>query len=231
IVLHRLEKYSEAQKHLESSKELGSQEKTLATWLRKNSEKLPKETPPVSAAPIVVAPDVPATPQKVRVRHEWFQNNDYVTVEVFMKNIKQDTVSLVFYDKSLSLTIKMPTGSDYNLELDPLKNEGILWGALESEDDNGRAMATAAASTKRKEKDWNKLVNDFEKDQDKPQGEAALNDLFQQIYKNSDDNTKRAMMKSFQESNGTCLSTNWEEVGSGTVETKPPEGMVAKKYE
>lgn len=37
------------------------------------------------------------------------------------------------------------------------------------------------------------------------------------------------MMKSFTESNGTCLSTNWDEVGKGTVETRPPEGMIAKK--
>ncbi|CAO3642188.1 unnamed protein product [Cunninghamella echinulata] len=248
----------EAQKHFESSKELNPNEKTLVTWLRKNSEKLPKETPPpAAAAPAEVAQPTPApvTPQNARVRHEWFQNDSFVTVEVFMKNIKQDTVSLDFFDKSLSLTIKMPTGSDYSLELDPLaheiipnestykllstkleiklkkKQEGILWGALESEDDQGRAMASAPVSGQKKQKDWNKLVLDFEKDQEKPQGEAALNDLFQQIYKNSDESTKRAMMKSFVESNGTCLSTNWEEVGNKIVETKPPEGMVAKKYE
>jgi len=39
------------------------------------------------------------------------------------------------------------------------------------------------------------------------------------------------MMKSYIESNGTALSTNWEEVGKGKVETSPPEGMTAKKWD
>jgi suppressor of G2 allele of SKP1 len=30
------------------------------------------------------------------------------------------------------------------------------------------------------------------------------------------------MMKSYIESNGTALSTNWSEVGKGKVETSPP---------
>ncbi|CAO3589882.1 unnamed protein product [Absidia cylindrospora] len=89
-------------------------------------------------------------------------------------------------------------------------------------------MAAASTSGK-KAKDWNKLVKDIDQDQEKAQGEEALSGLFQQIYKNADEDTRRAMMKSFVESNGTCLSTNWKEVGSGTVETKPPEGMIAKK--
>jgi suppressor of G2 allele of SKP1 len=72
-------------------------------------------------------------------------------------------------------------------------------------------------------------VKDIDQDQEKAQGDEALNGLFQQIYKNADEDTKRAMMKSYVESNGTCLSTNWKEVGSAPVETKPPEGMVAKK--
>ena len=38
------------------------------------------------------------------------------------------------------------------------------------------------------------------------------------------------MMKSFQESNGTVLSTNWDEVGKKPVECTPPEGMVVKKW-
>jgi hypothetical protein len=32
------------------------------------------------------------------------------------------------------------------------------------------------------------------------------------------------MEKSYIESNGTSLSTNWEEVKQGKVETKPPDG-------
>lgn len=38
-----------------------------------------------------------------------------------------------------------------------------------------------------------------------------------------DEDTRRAMMKSFVESNGTVLSTNWQEVGAKPVEFKTPE--------
>ena len=46
-----------------------------------------------------------------------------------------------------------------------------------------------------------------------------------------DDAQKRAMMKSYQESNGTVLSTNWDEVGSKKIECTPPDGMEAHKWE
>lgn len=36
--------------------------------------------------------------------------------------------------------------------------------------------------------------------------------FFREIYANANEETKRAMMKSFQESNGKALSTNWNEV-------------------
>jgi suppressor of G2 allele of SKP1 len=39
------------------------------------------------------------------------------------------------------------------------------------------------------------------------------------------------MNKSFQESGGTVLSTNWSEVGKAPVEVKPPDGMEYKHWE
>jgi len=43
------------------------------------------------------------------------------------------------------------------------------------------------------------------------------------VVQQGDEDTRRAMMKSFVESNGTVLSTNWKEVGSKPVEWKAPE--------
>lgn len=38
------------------------------------------------------------------------------------------------------------------------------------------------------------------------------------------------MNKSFMESGGTVLSTNWSEIGAKPTEVKPPEGCEFKKY-
>lgn len=49
-----------------------------------------------------------------------------------------------------------------------------------------------------KEKNWDKVVGALtETEEDKPQGEAALNALFQQIYGQGSDDVRRAMNKSF----------------------------------
>lgn len=39
------------------------------------------------------------------------------------------------------------------------------------------------------------------------------------------------MNKSFQESGGTVLSTNWNEVSQEKVEVKAPDGMEWKKWD
>lgn len=54
--------------------------------------------------------------------------------------------------------------------------------------------------------------------------------FFKKLYQGSDPDTQKAMMKSYQESNGTSLSTNWGEVSKKRVEIQPPEGVVAKKW-
>jgi suppressor of G2 allele of SKP1 len=95
-------------------------------------------------------------------------------------------------------------------------------------------------SSKTGVKDWDKVARDLaekkkdKKGKDKEEGEEAdeldydsdegdpVNAFFKKLYKDADEDTRRAMMKSYIESNGTALSTNWAEVGKGKVETSPP---------
>ena len=96
-------------------------------------------------------------------------------------------------------------------------------------------------SSKSGPKNWDKLATDLTKKPKIEDGEEddggyddeggdPVNSFFSTLYKGADDDTKRAMMKSYQESNGTALSTNWSEVKKGKVETTPPDGMEAKKW-
>lgn len=80
-----------------------------------------------------------------------------------------------------------------------------------------------------KNRDWSK-VKDYGEEEEKPEGDAALNALFKKIYANADEDTRRAMIKSYQESGGTTLSTNWENVGKGYVKPEAPKGMEVKHW-
>jgi tetratricopeptide (TPR) repeat protein len=84
-------------------------------------------------------------------------------------------------------------------------------------------------------RDWNEIEKAVvaEEASEQPQGDEAANKLFQQIYANADEDTKRAMIKSYQTSGGTVLSTNWSEVGTTDYEKKrtAPKGMEWKTWE
>lgn len=77
--------------------------------------------------------------------------------------------------------------------------------------------------------DWDKISYDMNKNPEEPDGN--LNKFFQQIFANADEDTRKAMMKSYTESGGTVLSTNWKEVGSKRVDPSPPSSMEVKSYE
>ncbi|OJD22394.1 hypothetical protein ACJ73_06262 [Blastomyces percursus] len=49
-----------------------------------------------------------------------------------------------------------------------------------------------------------------------------VDSFFKKLYAKADPDTRRAMVKSYYESEGTALSTNWSEVGKSKVEVKPP---------
>ena len=90
-------------------------------------------------------------------------------------------------------------------------------------------------SHKQKYDQWNKWESDYKKEEkqeeENQKGDEALQKLFQNIYKDATPETQRAMNKSFQESNGTVLSTNWSEIGGKKTEIQPPDSMEYKKWE
>ncbi|EQB61091.1 sgs domain containing protein [Vairimorpha apis BRL 01] len=57
-------------------------------------------------------------------------------------------------------------------------------------------------------------------DDDVENQECDVLDVLSRIYQNSDDDTRRAMEKSFVESGGKVLSTNWKDVKDKKVEYK-----------
>nr|AAR12907.1 pollen-specific SGT1 [Lilium longiflorum] len=127
------------------------------------------------------------------------------------------------------------------IEIRLFKAETITWTSLEfsdrktiSQKNNVFSGRTRPSYPSSKSKiDWDKLEAEVKKEEkeEKLEGEAAMNKIFSDIYKSVDEDTRRAMNKSFVESNGTVLSTNWKEVGSKKVEGSAPEGMEMKKWE
>ncbi|WOL08314.1 hypothetical protein Cni_G17067 [Canna indica] len=129
------------------------------------------------------------------------------------------------------------------VEIRLFKAEAVTWTSLEYSDKKTVAQKINVLPASKSERppypysrskiDWDKLEAQVKKEEkeEKLDDDAALNKFFQDVYKDSDDDIQRAMSKSFVESNGTVLSTNWREVGSKKVEATPPDGMVMKKWE
>ncbi|XP_066255567.1 protein SGT1 homolog [Euwallacea similis] len=154
------------------------------------------------------------------------------------------------YSKCFNLSYKVvPDQCSYKLspskiEIKLKKNEGIRWDKLEGHQaENGIKVIPQASTTQserpptyptsRRGKDWSQVEREIKKqeEEEKPEGEEALNKLFQDIYGKGSDEVRKAMVKSYMESGGTVLSTNWDEVKQKKVDVKPPDGMEFKKWD
>ncbi|XVF53512.1 hypothetical protein PTKIN_Ptkin05aG0105100 [Pterospermum kingtungense] len=190
------------------------------------------------------APVTAVAPAKPTYRHEFFQKPEEVVVTIFAKGILRECVT-VDYGEQIIIPDKCRCDVlSTKIEIRLAKADPILWASLEFSREVAvppRVNASSITanqrpvypSSKPKRVDWDKLeaqVKEEEKDE-KLDGDAALNKFFRDIYADADEDTRRAMQKSFVESNGTVLSTNWKEVGAKKVEGSPPDGMEMKKWE
>jgi suppressor of G2 allele of SKP1 len=85
---------------------------------------------------------------------------------------------------------------------------------------------------------WQKLDKEIEGDMLDHYEDYGMDSgdiLFKQIYQNGDEEKRRAMMKSFQTSGGTVLSTDWNDVKSkdyeGRDRPEAPGGQEWRKPE
>ncbi|XP_036397157.1 protein SGT1 homolog [Megalops cyprinoides] len=195
-----------------------------------------------------------ATP---RVKHDWYQTESQVIITVMVKNAKKEDVSIKFEEKEVTAVVKLPSGEDWCLKVHLLhpvvprqstfkilstkveiklkKTEAIRWEKLEGEGTQSNVKhftPNQYPSSSHYTRNWDKVVGDIKEEEknEKLEGDAALNKLFQQIYSDGSDEVKRAMNKSFMESGGTVLSTNWQDVGKRKVDVSPPDDAEWKKF-
>ncbi|CAG5160510.1 uncharacterized protein ALTATR162_LOCUS5836 [Alternaria atra] len=298
VALFHLGKYADAEFLLKIVKGLDEKDKMLPIWESKVATKLKdvpeddekrrvniKETPdvempsaPVSTAPPKAEAPAPAPAQapkpvaptpKDKIKTDWYQSPDTVTLTIMAKGAPKDKVSVEFEERAVSVSFPVVDSSEYSYNADPLYEKidpsqskyritptkieitmrkattGMKWHDLEHPDGNititqapdaslpvRMSKDTAPAyptSSKSGAKNWDKVVvNDLD-DKDEIEGDETSH-FFKQLYSGATPEQQRAMMKSYQESGGTVLSTDWSNVGNKTVVPEPPEGMEAKKY-
>ncbi|KAF2355680.1 SGS domain [Trinorchestia longiramus] len=173
------------------------------------------------------------------MKYDWYQTDSYVTVSLLTKNCTKEDLSVNFSEQDVVIVKEGDARDELHLRLfAPIKPQDAFfkvlttkvelrlpkasterWAALERD----KQPVSVAISTK----NWDRISVEEEE----PEGDQALNQLFQKIYKDADENTRKAMNKSFTESGGTVLSTNWNEVAEKKVEVKAPDGMEYKKFE
>lgn len=89
-------------------------------------------------------------------------------------------------------------------------------------------------SSSKVKKDWSQLdkeIDEQEKEDATKDGNEGMWRLFRDIYAKGNEETRRAMIKSFQTSGGTVLSTNWNEVKDKDYEGKDrPEAPKGQEW-
>ncbi|KAI2668507.1 hypothetical protein H4Q32_005240 [Labeo rohita] len=255
IAEYHLHNFNAAHQALTAGKELDCSIEGFQTWIQDCENKIathiPNQTSDLKSKNHVTLKFL------LHFRHDWYQTESQVVVTIMVKNAKEEDVTVIFGERELTAAVKLPSGEDYclnvhllhpvvpqqstyrilstKIEIKMKKTAAIQWEKLQGEGTLSTVKHFTPdqyPSSSHYTRNWDKVVGEIKEEEknEKLEGDAALNKLFQQIYSDGSDEVKRAMNKSFMESGGTVLSTNWMDVGKRKVEMNPPDDVEWKKY-
>ncbi len=126
---------------------------------------------------------------------------EFINPKIYLK----DNTTLIFNTEEIKLfaPVKEKTldeaviVTDYKIEITLTKEKNQKWNRIDGGDCSYVCNGYA--------------YEDEEKD------DKTMFGLFNNLYEKGDDDTRRAMIKSLEESNGTVLNTNWADVKSKKV--------------
>jgi suppressor of G2 allele of SKP1 len=192
--------------------------------------------------------------------HQWLQNPNYIFLTLNSKKTldskntnviidkrkivieNRETISVI-YELNLCNSIETSKSTyeikdngkaiSFNLKKEV---EGFNWVTIEKEKAKTEDKPSAYPTSSKVKKNWDEINKELEKEMEPTEpvkgGDDAMMDVFKKIYARSDDDTKKAMMKSYQTSGGTVLSTDWkEEKGKDYEGRDRPEAPAGQKWE
>ncbi|KAG7833430.1 hypothetical protein KL943_004295 [Ogataea angusta] len=255
IVLYRQKRVSEAMEEISKAHTLNNKDSECLMFKSMIEKKLQTDAQisvngPVSDKEKSLLQQ--ASKQKPKV--DWYDSKDMVNISIYVKNIPPTTLKIDFQKTSVSVNFKTNENTDFSYVLDPLYGSIIpskssfkvfgtklelylakeieeTWKALEKMETSTVSQETCPStldypSSSAKKINWSKFkVDDAEED-----SSQDPDVFFRKLYEGADDDTKRAMMKSYLESNGTSLSTDWKEVSQKKVDIAPPDGVDIKNW-
>ncbi|XP_060089536.1 protein SGT1 homolog [Heteronotia binoei] len=253
---YHMENYRAAMRSFTEGQKLNSADETFTVWIKRCEEAFNRK---LQAEVLEDSKALQHQSQTPKFKHDWYQTESHVIVTIMIKNAKKEDVSVQFSEKELSVLVRVSPEEDYRLKLHLLhsivpeqstsrvlstkieiklkKPEAVRWEQLEGDGGSPKLKhfssdAMQYPSSSHYTRNWDKLVGEIKEEEknEKLEGDAALNKLFQQIYSDGTDEVRRAMNKSFMESGGTVLSTNWSDVGKRKVDVNPPDDMEWKKF-
>jgi len=186
----------------------------------------------------------------LKIREHWGQEKGQIVFTLYQKKLVRKDVSVSCTVDTISALLSLPDGSQYarNIQLvDKIKPNEMRWTVnpykvqiFAPKENPLKVWKTYELDREQPTKEniifnrWSrdkeKAVNEeYEKAKKEEEKNGDANWLFKKIFKNGNDATRRAMMKSYQTSKGTVLSTNWDEVKDKDYEGK--DKVVPKGYE